>query len=388
MDLHHARTTLNIRLDSLAAQRRQAQKELDRTALEMGATATYLREVLGQSKAQSAQRLGVSPSHLTEYMTRAQDAGTQIDDPLHRVASTRTAGDLEGFFERHGPVSRIVSSFESSDTLYMSGLHPMQFLQRSSLDGDREWLDLSHLMFQAEDGDWIMVSAGVANVGYGGTGPSNVQRLLKQLGLEDDLAYSIAYSRVSDVSFDGLNVTLADHSDHWPRYSVPAPAVRRGQLVSGVSVDGLLNAPPQPRDTAGGFSPAETGNTRYQNWLSLLDGAAPYPTPAWMLGPRRGRLYLDSDAAREDGFEMGRGRGVASFILQQGDLQLWVETPYRLERDSRIAPEVYPILRESGFYTDRLEAHDQRGAFRRWLLTRLTGPDAPYVDLAPAGNHR
>lgn len=342
--------------------------------LELGATTSYLRDVLGQSKARSAEQAGISASHMTELMARAGDQGLTVEDPLQRIAATKRTHEIEDFVHRHEGIARIVASFHHPDTLYMSGVHPSRLLRRYEHSA---YIYTTSLMVQAADGDWI--AAAGCNVGYGGSGPDNTILLLSRLGLPEDLALSIASHRVSDVTFDGLTLVSADHSNEWPRYPVDLPDVIQDQFVAGLSVDGLLSRRTvSERGTMGGFYPVTTDRTAYEDWLALLDCTHDYPTPDWLMGDRRGRIYFDADTARADGYLLGHDRD-ASFILHQGDLSLWIETPYVLDKRRQLDPQMYPILRAAGFYVDDLEARDQAGAFRRWL-TAQRGRE-PFVDL-------
>lgn len=270
-----------------------------------------------------------------------------------------------------------MSSFaDANDTLYMAGLDPAQLLREGSLLR-------GSMLIQAGDGEWAAVSH--VTVGYGGTGPSNAHRTLAGLGIDEALARRIAYSRVSDVAFDGGPAAVGTplHTNDWPHVGLSAPRPHGERWVVSFGLDGLLEEGHDPEyDTLGGIYPKASPTPHLEHWLAWLDDA-----PQWAAGSRRARVYLSPQSAIADGFTADalapwdRDRTVFAVILQQGPLQLWLSLPDSTDPTIQFAPETYEVLRRAGFYVDDREAQDSRNAFWRWL-GNLGKTRPPFVDLA------
>lgn len=384
MDRTRARQALNQNLKRLAQQRARRLEEAEDVSLKIGATTAYLREHLGQSKAASAGIAGVSASHMTELMAKAAATGVVIEDPMHRLPRLQSH-EVGDFLSEHGGMSRLISSFDDGDLLYMSGVDPTQLLQ-----GEHLWA--AHMMVQAGDEQWAVVDD--VQVGYGGTGPNNALRLLDGLGLEHELSRAIAYHRVSDVRFDGSLAPAGEplHSVVWPHVPLAAPILRHDHWVVPVDTDGITwgERPdperPEPRTPGGSFSTGDHVAHLFR-WLDFLSNPE---APAWVRGPRRARAYLDPYAAEAAGLTAdalgaqgewdGSRFDVFPVVIEQGTLQLWLHTPESTDPTQRFAPEVYTVLRAAGFYVDDLAASDNRHAFWRWV-TSLGSTRPAYVDL-------
>ena len=199
----------------MSSARRQCLAAADLLTLQIGATVSYLREVLGQSKAKSAELAGVSASHMTELMSKAERAGTHIEDPLSRIPFLKS-GALTDFLAEHGGLARVIaSSAAAQDTLFMSRLDPAQL----SRDG---WLASGDVLIQAADQQWAALDN--VRVGYNGTRPDNTIRALVGVGIDPELAASIAHNRVSDVRF-GADLSLAapPRGDDLPHLALGSP---------------------------------------------------------------------------------------------------------------------------------------------------------------------
>lgn len=379
-----ARRSLNDQMSALAQRRSQAQEEIDRAGLEIGATATYLRDVLDQPKARSAEYARLSPSHMTELMRTAAEQNVSIGDPLSRIPFLARA-ELQAHLNKTGGAHRIIASFSRSDPLYMSGIDPSALVdKRYGQD-----IHLPHMLIQSGDGDWVAVDN--VNVGYGGTGPSNAFRELSGLGLSPELARSITASRVSDVNLDNPDDALLSSS--WPHVHLDAPSPLADFFVvvlptptenrlprMSVINDAFRRAQRQRTTgdagddgydyTEGGFYPTRPIDPPLTRWLEKLDSG---DAPNWLCGQRRARVYLDRETAREHGFSQesrnpwGGPRAVYPVIIEQGRLQLWLSIPTSNDPTILFTPEIYDALDQAGFYTTEYRERDEQGAFWRWL---------------------
>lgn len=377
-----ARRTLNSQLLALAERRARAQAEIDRSGWEIGATATYLRDVLGQPKARSAEYARLSPSHMTELMKAAAEHSIVIDDPLKRIPFLQGA-QLQSYVSDRGGLRRIVASFDEDDPLYMSQVDPSSFLNRDFGRG----LRLPHMLVLTRADEWVAVDN--VTVGYGGTGPSNALRELAGLGIQPELAENVAYSRVSDVDLDAPAEGLFTNS--WPHVHLEAPTPIGDYFVvvvptsQGDDEDDLPLDPRLSETDSSGFYGTPDSQPALRRWLAFLD--AP-DAPPWLRGTRRSRVYLDRPAAIEHGFtqttltpwNQGYRPHVFPVIIEQGRLQLWLDVPVSNDPTVLFSPEIYGALDQAGFYTADFRARDDQGTFWRWL--RSLGAQRPtFVDL-------
>ena len=373
-----ARHHLNAELSELRQRRLTAQKQLDQAALDIGVRASYLRDNLGQSKAKSAEIAGVSPGHLTDWMTKAADANTTLDDPLQLIPWLKGA-ELQSFVARHGGIARIVAGFEDTDVYMRSGIDPTRLLHA----GYGGHLRKPHMIIACVDGEITAVDN--VQVGYGGTGPSNAIGELTGLGLSDDDAQRIAWSRFSDTHFTDTLSVERQFNSKWAQDDTGGVSPYGDGFIAVVSLDGYTAPAAHTAITTAGREAADDPpprRTRLRAWLDLL--ASP-DCPAWIGSPstRRVRIYLDRDAAALDGFASRDWRlQPYPLIIEQGALQLWVSFPALRDTAQRYPAELYQLLAELGFYTaaDTLEPNSHRPAFVRWLANRgRVAP--PYVDL-------
>lgn len=370
MDRQRVHRDLNQHLESLAHRRRRALSDADELSVQIGVAAAFLRDELGQSKAESARVVDISPSHMTEWMKAAADQGIGLGyDPFERIPILEGA-DLQEFVSSHGGPHRIAALFAYHDLLYMSQVDPERLVREGHVFQP-------NMMIQTEDESWAAVDH--VNVGYGGTGPGNVERELRGLGVDEDLAYQVAYSRVSDVRLDRLDEAI--HSNEWPLYQLQTPMPVASWFVVPVVHDPVLLG-------RGTRAPAgRQALTALPDWLEYLDQPQE-SLPRWLRGARRVRVYLDYGAARADGFTVGTLRpweanfGGYPLIIEQGRLQLWVEIPISTDPTVLFTNEIHDALALAGFYTDEQRVRDNQGAFRRWLRS-LGAARPPRVDLTP-----
>lgn len=381
MDRRQALQTLNDELTRTAQRRKRNLRDAEQCALEIGATTTYLRDELGQTKTASAERAGVSPSHLTEWMANAREQGAQIDDPLQRIAFLNTH-DLVTFLLDHGGLARIVASFADDDCFFLSGVSPDQMI-----GGSLGRMRRAHMMVQTMDDQWAAVDN--VTVGYSGTGPTNALGVLEKIGLDEDLARRIAYQRVSDVRFAGGPDPIEEpfHTKQWPHVHLSAPEAIGDAWAVKMNPSSLVRVDEDApeRDTPSGFYPTTATGSHLERWLDFLDQHLEHPGQ-WCGGVRQARVYLDEYQALQDGFSddithySNRLPSTYTVVIEQGSLQLWLALPTSNDPGTRFTPETYEVLRLAGFYVDGLEDRDNRSAFWRWL-SRLGEIKPPFVDL-------
>lgn len=133
-----------------------------------------------------------------------------------------------------------------------------------------------------------------------------------------------------------------------------------------------------------GFYPSHAAGSPFTWAIDYLDGAEYVhgdALPAWLHGTRRARVFLDRDAAYEQGFG-DRQRG-CTLVIEQGMLQLWVFTYPPRDPTQLLADEAYESLDYSGLFPDDIAKLDARGRFWRHLDHHF-GPKRPaYLDISP-----
>ena len=380
MDQDQTLRALNIELSALARQRRHQLKGAERASLEIGARTQYLRDHLGQSKAASAQLAGVSPSHLTEWMTRAGSEDIALGEPHGRVPFL-AGGDLTTFVLTHGGLRRIIASHAEHDCFFLSGLDPQQLRSGDGLIQPR-------MMVQTLDGEWAAVAN--VDVGHGGTESENAVRALLPLGLDADLVADLVRFSASDVRFGGGSDPVEPplHSRIHPAVPLRGPSFVRGAWVVRLAPVDLLEEGPMGADhqTVALHSDLWThggGGSHLQRWIEYLDSQV----GEWCEGSRRARFYFDEAVAEAHGFQSDPSASSAlvrqrpyTAVIEQGRMQLWIALPVSTDPAERFVSEVHEVLRLMGFFDD-LEALDNRSAFWTWL-SRLGEFASPgYVDL-------
>lgn len=286
--------------------------------------------------------------------------------PIAKIDNSR---ELAAFVARHNGPRRIITSFSDYDVLHMSGLDPHRFAANAT-SGDSSRIPRLHGLIGTRDGEWVVIHQAIP--GYLGEGPRAMHARMEALRLPADLADAIAYSRVSDVTFDDTGTVItADHASEWPRYPLPVPHLIDGRCVMTMSRWDLFERSDRRIEADG---KVDTGQP-FQDLIDILDEKFTYPTPGWMLGARRGRLYLDEEVAPRHGVDRG-----FTLVITQGILTLWAETPYP-DDGYPVAAETRDRLRAAGFDTDVLPPIDEPlGGRLRRLITGQPRQYPPYVD--------
>lgn len=364
---------LRTRRDSAAIQLRQVD-------LEIGTTIGKLLWSEGPHTLSSiARELGVSHTHVKTLARRAQSANP--DDRPEEVSSQQDwlPPILDGFHaakyleetKRH--VVRVIASFVSSDILWMTGLSPTLFDQGPGR------LELPHMIWELDDGSWLGI--GPVNVGYGGTGGTLAFRALTRAGIDATLANRIVALRWSDTHVPTGEVHGAKT---WPRVPLDPPESLGAFYVLNVNRDSLTNREQKSDET--GFYPSHCAGSPFRWAIDYLDSAAYVyedELPKWLHGPRRARVFLDKEAAYEQGF--GERHHGCTLVIEQGALQLWIYAYPPRDQTQLLADEAYDALAYAGLYPENLAKLDARSRFWRHLDHHF-GPRRPrYLDISPDG---
>lgn len=226
----------------------------------------------------------------------------------------------------HGGAARIWASNAPADVFWFTGVHPM------ALDRDQR-LDVA---ICAPDGTLFAVTG--ISVGYNGDGPDWTRRLLLELGLAEDLAQRIAYSRVSAVDLE--NPAGALHTSLWPHFNLPVPHAYEtvhGTVLRVTFDDDAVLKQDRPELTEedrleasnNGFYPAPHSTSRLRSWMGLLDSPQ---RPWWLEGTRTIELHTTYESAEEHGLVVPEKQhelkgGVYPMRMSQGQVQTWVTWP-------------------------------------------------------------
>jgi hypothetical protein len=378
MDAKDAVQVLVESAQAAVSRRRRALAETDAAVLTLGATANLLRDRYGQSQAATAEVIGVPAATVSVWMAKAASAGYTVDDPLQRTRVLGVEGVDRYVDGQPMNIDRVVVGRGEAQVLAMTGLSLDDFI------GSAVPLLAFH---DATSGDWVGVS-GVLPGRYGGTGPSNVYRVVTALGVDPEVAKRMAYIDECsdlDVLADELSVGAADTSP----FPHPLPTQHRDMPGQYVWAVGAAEFSAWAR---GGR--AETGTSAYPMYLNAWFQALTHRDPPdWMNGTLKARVYLRWDKAAEDGFcrpGFGGADAVSQLVIERGRTQLWVSLYKPLDPERWIADEVYDTLDALGLFPADIHAEDTQTKLRRWIRNRigLGMPRPDYVDIDAIGANR
>lgn len=312
---------------------------------------------------------------------------------------TLQGADLQDHVTAAGGPRRVLAAFCLQDVLFLSKINPDCF--RHQRDDGLVTMKVPNIMIQGIDGSWVGVDG--ASVGFP-TGAEKTREKLAGLGIPDDVVGRIGDHRFSDVDLaaPAAGVHTNDHprvelhmpcpvghfyvapvfspffpEASWERHSRIKPLIYRGVWDTNSEGEPI---PPY-------------GPLLLRRWMELLDDPA---APEWMSGPRRARLYFTQEAARADGFtsqalpasSLVRDSGrVATVVIEQGRLQLWLDPVMSQDPTTYLTPELRYVLDTAGMRTADLVAHDQQPHPLRWLRHRLT-PSTGYLEITDRSMHR
>lgn len=376
-DDHH----LLAQLAFLRTRRDAAASQLREVDLDIGTTIGKLLESEGPHTCSSiARELGLSHTHVKTLARRAHDASHEHDQPNTLRESDWLPPILDGFHaakylketQRH--VVRVIASFDSSDILWMTGLSPALFDQGSGR------LELPNMIWELDNGSWLGV--GPVNVGYGGTGGTLAFRALTRAGVDETVAADIVALRWSDTHMPSGTVHGATT---WPSVPLLAPKSLGAFYVVSIDRDNLTHRDEKTDET--GFYPSLPAGSPFRWTIDYLDSAAHVygdEVPVWVQGPRRARVFLDKDAAYEQGF--AEDHHGCTLVIEQGALQLWIYAYPPRDQTQLLADEAYDALAYARLYPEDLAKLDARSRFWRYLDHQF-GPRRPgYLDISWDGS--
>ncbi|MCX5199700.1 DUF3280 domain-containing protein [Streptomyces sp. NBC_00249] len=307
----HAR---HRRIALLTRQLREAEADRDR-AVERFVSLGEVHEAARHETGLRAigRELGVTHRAVTGMVERARSRTLHpaADAPLIPVL---TAEQARAYVESGalGNLARVQVAFNPADIVLESGLDPSVFPDL----GDH---DVPNMLLHGDDGAVVGVEECLS--GYGGTGPSNTVRLLKDLGFAEDLARQVYPHRYIELAPDG---------------------VIRASAESLHGVGGGLALSPGGRHFV--VRVREDMARVVADWTAeVMAEPTKYP---WAAGTRRARVYLTRDAAAplQEPYRAWRGNATFSVIIEQGRLQLWAAAYLPFQFSDILSTEQVQIL--------------------------------------------
>ncbi|MFB7031000.1 MULTISPECIES: hypothetical protein [unclassified Streptomyces] len=344
----HAR---HRRIALLARQLREAEADRDRSVARFvalgeeheGARHKASRRAIGRE-------LGVTHRAVTGMVERARTRAPHLaaDAPLIPVLSAEQAREYveSGAL---GQLARVQVAFNPADIILESGLDPSAFPDL----GDH---DAPNMLVHGSDGSVIGVEECLA--GYGGTGPSNSVRLLRQLGFAEELAREVFQHRYIELAPSGILRASVD-SVH---------SVGAGLALSADGTHFVTRLPHGAADTVAAWT------------AEVMDEPDRYP---WAAGIRRARVYLDRDAAAplQEPYRAWRGTNHVSIVIEQGRLQLWCAAIYPFNFSDLLSTEQLRVLDAADMRPGDIEP---RTWIDRFLPQRRERP--PYIVISEDGD--
>ncbi len=281
-------------------------------------------------------------------------------------------------------MEEIIAAFDEFDLCFHSGVNPDAY--RSG------WvLAPPNMLVRASWGAAYGVSD--VNIGYSGTGPRNAEAFLEDLGVPDDEVREIIAHRFARYVPGGRVETAHGY------FGVQRPVFGGSALVARLGREDLLD----PREVGAGArgrwrQAGESGDSVYQACLRVLGHD---DRPAWLRGERVARVFLDADAAQDQGFDddrstvFGRPEGPYRVIIEQGRMQLWLPIYNPTDPTEILSEEAYTALDEAGLRPAKATESSPVGTVlayvsraarrrRRWIDFSTSGQGAlRYVPVPP-----
>ncbi|MFD8146086.1 hypothetical protein [Streptomyces sp. NPDC059708] len=293
----HAR---HRRIALIARQLREAEADRDRAVARFVALGEEHQGIRHETGLRAIGReLGVTHRAVTGMVERARTRTPHqaADAPLIPVLA---AEEARAYVESGalGELIRVQVAFNPADIILESGLDP-------SVYPDLGHHDVPNMLIHGDDG---VIGVEECLSGYGGTGPSNTVRLLKELGFPEDIRREVYPHRYIELTPSGV-IRASKESLHSVGGGL-APSPDGRHFIVRVRED-------MPRAVA--------------DWTTeVLAEPDKYP---WAAGPRRARVYLDRAAAAplQEPYQIWRGNHTFTIVIEQGQLQLWVAAypPFR-----------------------------------------------------------
>ncbi|MFD8415491.1 hypothetical protein ACFV2Q_27640 [Streptomyces sp. NPDC059650] len=343
----HAR---HRRIALLARQLREAEADRDRSVarfVSLGEEHQAARHETGLRAI--GRELGVTHRAVTGMVERARTRTPHpaADAPLIPVL---TADQARAYVESGalGELTRVQVAFNPADIILESGLDPSVFPDL----GDH---DAPNMLLYGDDGAVIGVEECLA--GYGGTGPSNTVRLLKELGFAEDIRHEVYAHRYLELDPSGVTRASAESLHRIGGGLTLSPDGQH--FIVRVRED-------MPRVVA--------------DWAAeVMAEPAKYP---WAAGTRRARVYLDRAAAAplQEPYRAWRGNHTFSVVIEQGRLQLWVAAYYPFRFSDILSTEQIQVLDAADLRPADVEP---RTWLDRFIPARRERP--PYLTISDDG---
>ncbi|MEU7222319.1 hypothetical protein [Streptomyces chrestomyceticus] len=357
--IHRHQADMHVRqrrVTLLQRQLREAEADRDRSVASFVAFGEQHEDARYKASRRAIGRqLGVTHPAVNAMVERARtrSSGPATTTPLVPVLG---ADEAREYVESGalGDIARVVVSLYPGNILLESGLDPAAF-------ADGMDIDVPHMLIQGADGAAIGVEDCLA--GYGGTGPSNTVRLLKELGFPVEIAREVYDYRFVELAPDRV-LRCAD-SVHEIGGGLQLSADGRHFIARVYSQRTYL---PEGDVTAADAVAA---------WRSeVMDAPERYP---WAAGERRARVYLDRDAAAPLN-EEDRTTNRYSVVIEQGRLQLWVSAYFPFRFADLLSTEQLQVLDAAGLRPAEIEP---RTWLDRFLPHRRERP--PYLLISEDG---
>jgi hypothetical protein len=318
---------------------------------------------MGESRRTVARQLGTSHAQVGVLVDEAQQARACVPDQLVPVIYPWQVADYRDSF---GDPAEVFVASSTLDLLVGSRLHPASFLVGTHTA-------IPNLLLRSRTGAVMGVED--CQCGYGGTGPHNSHRVLRELGVEDadaKLVFGYAYIHLDRVT--GQHQLAKDPYISFEQLELHAGAptgIVTRSLFPKVSRSGVPQVPAWKRQSA--------------EWVHhVLDAEPRLP---WADGERVARCYLTSEAAEEAGL---RRHGIRwerfTMIIEQGDAQLWVPAYQPHGFSELLSEEQYELLAVADLYPEKLAARERGNWLQRLLAQYRTRP--PYIDISRSGTAR
>ncbi|MFF8618623.1 hypothetical protein [Streptomyces sp. NPDC015350] len=339
---------------------REAEAERDRS---VAAFAEFGQQHEGARDAASrraiGRQLGVTHTAVKGMAERAHTRSQQGPVAATPLVPVLGADEAREYVESGalGDIARVLVAMFPGNILLESGLDPSAFANGTDID-------VPHMLIQGTDGAAIGVEDCLA--GYGGTGPSNTVRLLKELGFPVDVAREVCDYRFVELA--PYRVVRAADAVHEIGGALELSSDGQHFISRVYSQRTYL---PDGDVTAAGTVAA---------WCrEVMDDPERYP---WAAGERRARVYLDRDAAvsLNSGDLHRTTSNQYSVVIEQGRLQLWVAAYFPYNFADLLSTEQLHALDAASM---RPEGIEPRTWLDRFLPRRRERP--PFILISEDG---
>lgn len=349
--------------------------------IHMGVIARELMHEHAISQREIARVAGISVTHVSTLIRRANDAdarghGPQVEDGVPLLTAN---GILQEVRQTSARPAAVIAGFDAFDVLMSSRIPPVAFTHNRSIR-------VPNMLVRFAD-DQLLGVADV-NAGYSGTGPRNarsfIMQLLEELGRSDraDLAEAALKYR-----FFKLDLLAEDHDFHdHTLFDLRVPERHGASYVGKLDRSQVPGASEEDRRPTAEIR--RDGLSTLEAWVALLDTD---DLPEWLGGreQRVARVFTSREASWAQGFgEFGRPSlhkpGTYQVILEQGELQLWIPVYPTPDPTRVLSDETYQVLEIAGLLPAAdIEAATLQSRLSRYLSRKLGHYQEPqYFDVS------